>query len=440
MGLFGLVTKDECEQIVNDALERFLEVQILPINAKFNSAIEKLENNNKELHSVISKVYQKLVELHKRSEDLVQRVSKLETNQRKYLERSDYQKYIQGIASQFVQAKDFQASNEKLSKTVLELEQLKADSALSAETLAELKQLPAFRQQTTEKLAELSRLPGEIENLNQQFVISRQQLQSVARAVQDVSTNLAGANARIVSLETISARFEKQPVKQPASPVDSKSTQQPAAPVKAPVLQPEQQISKFHIEKRPGFLFPDNVAKCRASLARAMDLTGVKNCLAKGGQERQKKYQPILDRYAQSLAKLQAFLKKDDLDDETVSEEASSKFLDALDKTLVSTLMVSLYRGIPHDRDFNLALLAVLNEYLASLHVYTKLIVPGKALDKDDSAFMRIIKKQTDKAAENHLVDEVERLPYFMDYIDDGETVQRCIEGSMIVLNCQARG
>jgi hypothetical protein len=76
-----------------------------------------------------------------------------------------------------------------------------------------------------------------------------------------------------------------------------------------------------------------------------------------------------------------------------------------------------------------------MNEYLSACRVYTELVEPKKIMQHDDIEKMNIVKKDTTLESQDKIIDEVERLPYFLDYLtEDGETERFCFDGSMVLL------
>ncbi len=75
------------------------------------------------------------------------------------------------------------------------------------------------------------------------------------------------------------------------------------------------------------------------------------------------------------------------------------------------------------------------NDYLASCHVYTVPVLPKNPMTSNDIDRMSVTRKETTNPDEDNLIDEVERLPYFMDYLtESGEKENFCSEGKMVVL------
>ena len=172
----------------------------------------------------------------------------------------------------------------------------------------------------------------------------------------------------------------------------------------------------------------------KRSISIIENLSGITSFLESSSYDKKENFIRLIKNYQQNLQKFIDKVNRGKFDEDNFSEEATDAFFDTLSKYFLATLPVAIYRGGKENPKFYSELLLQTNSYLAACHVYTELIEPKKFMKHDDVEKMNIVKKDTAVKSEDKIIDEVERLPYFLDYLtEDGETEHFCFEGKMVV-------
>ena len=211
----------------------------------------------------------------------------------------------------------------------------------------------------------------------------------------------------------------------PPTPVTAKPT-----PVK--ITPPE--IRDFQIKNLNKPLFTNNLSDVAKSISVIENLSGLTSFLENSNFDKKETFIRLIKNYQQNLQKFTDKIKRGKFDEDNFSEEVSEAFFDTLSKYFLATVPVSIYRGRKENPKFYSEFLARINSYLATCHVYTELIEPKKFMKHDDVEKMNIVKKDTAVKSNDKIIDEVERLPYFLDYLTENNELEHyCFEGKMVV-------
>ena len=122
-------------------------------------------------------------------------------------------------------------------------------------------------------------------------------------------------------------------------------------------------------------------------------------------------------------------------DAEELSEEVTRKFFGVIAENVLDNIVVGIYRG-GQDAAGYAEFLKKVNDCLSKCGVYTREVLPGTAFSSSLAADIHPpIPKKTMDASKDGVIDEVELLPYFMDYEDeDGNREFVCKRGKIICL------
>ena len=192
-------------------------------------------------------------------------------------------------------------------------------------------------------------------------------------------------------------------------------------------------IRDFQIQKKNSVLF-DNAANFEKSLAVIENLSGITSFLENAPVDKKESFNRIIKVYRQNLGKFIEKIRRKKFDADNFSEEVSEKFFDVLKKYFLAAIPVAIYRGRKENPKFYKDFLAKINEYLAACHVYSELVEPKKPITSNQIELMNIVKKDTSLRGEDKIIDEVEQLPYLLDYLSEGGDVERyCSEGKLIL-------
>ena len=207
-------------------------------------------------------------------------------------------------------------------------------------------------------------------------------------------------------------------------------------------------IENFDIKPNGRVFFtnkPDEVFK---NLKIADNLAGLTTFLESSDFDKKDNFIRIIDNYRQNLKKVSDKVRRKKFNEDALSEEVTEAFFNTLSKHFLATIPISIYRGArqetletldaaEQEKEFKFysSFLVKVNEYLAACHVYTAPIVPKSTMSSSDIDRMSVTRKDTEDPAEDNVIDEVERLPYYMDYVsENGEVENFCSEGKMVVL------
>lgn len=207
-------------------------------------------------------------------------------------------------------------------------------------------------------------------------------------------------------------------------------------------------IENFDLKPTGRVFFTNKPDEVFENLKIAGNLAGLTTFLESSDFDKKDNFIRILDNYRQNLKKVSDKVRRKKFNEDALSEEVTEAFFNTLSKHFLATIPISIYRGArqetlevedpaEQEKDFKFysAFLVKVNEYLAACHVYTAPIVPKSTMTSTDIDRMSVTRKDTEDPAEDNVIDEVERLPYYMDYItENGEVENFCSEGKMVVL------
>lgn len=202
-----------------------------------------------------------------------------------------------------------------------------------------------------------------------------------------------------------------------------------------PVTSAPLTIKDFQIRKNNRQFFTNEIRDAEKSLATAEKVSDIIFFLKNSNFAKKESFIQVIENYRRNLQKFADKLKRGKFDEDNFSEEASKAFFSTLSKYFLTTIPVSIYRGNKEDPAFYRAFLEKINEYLAACHVYTEFVEPKKFMTHDNLEKMNVIKKSTDVKSEDKRIYEVERLPYFLEYLtEDGDIEHVVFEGTMTVM------
>lgn len=153
-------------------------------------------------------------------------------------------------------------------------------------------------------------------------------------------------------------------------------------------------------------------------------------------------YISILDSYKKQIDKIDVKSLITKYDEDEYAENFVSAVVKPLRDSLFSNLAVSLYRSLKfasnegNDSDVNKVITVVkaFNKYLEDCNIYTRTPKVGSKPQHDDLDQMDAVQCETDKKSNKGIIFEVERLPYFLRYVDgDCEITPKCIKGKFFV-------
>lgn len=196
-------------------------------------------------------------------------------------------------------------------------------------------------------------------------------------------------------------------------------------------------IEKFNLNKTDDIFLGNDISMITSKLEKAMNVSGIIEVLGDIELENREVFIKLFNKYQKNLKKLIDNLEIDEEDEDIIFEKITEKFLDILKRDILDNVLIAIYRSMKNNNQKELyeKLLIKINEYLISCSIYTRYIVPNRKYTELDLKDMEPLAKKTDKQEKDGLIDEVERLPYYINYVnEDKETDCLCIDGKFIVL------
>lgn len=195
-------------------------------------------------------------------------------------------------------------------------------------------------------------------------------------------------------------------------------------------------MDNFHIVSNNKILFSQDCSRNLNSMNKIKDLYGILNYLNTANNENKDIYIKIVSKYNEMINKFINNIDFDKYDEDEISEELSEGFFKILKKYFIDKLMVGIYRGMKSGDSFYLGFLKNINEYLKSCNVYTRLLKINVKKTREDDNDIDILPKPTDDESKNNIIEEIEMLPYYLDFINEyGEKESIVIYGRAIVLS-----
>lgn len=212
--------------------------------------------------------------------------------------------------------------------------------------------------------------------------------------------------------------------------------EKPATVVPVPEPPTKKTIEHFYLENTAVLKFANNRIAIKKAFAKALDTQDLLQCVQNANIEadNKKAYLMILENYHKQLDRAVTKFSYDD-EDEDLSERASSTFFDLLGKHILNNLAVALYRSLEYKMDDAVLLIVdSLNNYLVGCGVSTVSVKPNEKITKEIASVCSIIIEHVDDRAKDDHILEVEKLPYYLDYIDeDGDKDKLYSNGKITV-------
>ena len=110
---------------------------------------------------------------------------------------------------------------------------------------------------------------------------------------------------------------------------------------------------------------------------------------------------------------------------------------DFAEDVALSNMMTGIQRNYGKDPQFYGQFLELMNKWLTSCGIYTRMVLPGARPSDEDYEDMSFITKTVDDSARHGVMERVERLPYYMDYQEADQGIGKFhYDGQAISLRC----
>lgn len=204
---------------------------------------------------------------------------------------------------------------------------------------------------------------------------------------------------------------------------------------------PEKQydIKFFDIPKTDKLFLSGDFSKIKIELQKALNMDDIIEFLQQSSLENKQAYLNIFERYKKDIQKFIDKLSVDE-DDEEIWGILTEKFFKIVKNNILSNFMIGIYRGMKNNKNDYESFLCEVNKYLNSCCIYTRYVHPDMKYTKNDLDDMVPLKKETSDLNKNDYIDEVERLPYYIDYLnEDGDKESFCCDGRFVVLKYEEK-
>lgn len=192
-------------------------------------------------------------------------------------------------------------------------------------------------------------------------------------------------------------------------------------------------IDYFRLKTTENVLFEQHNEKIQKSFLKVKDIKNIKQFLEVNDFDEKEIFIKIIDKYEKELNKLISKIDLDE-DDEEISEIITDKFFANLEKNFINKFMVSIYRGMDKNKDTYKLFIGEVNTYLSNCNVYTRDVYSNHIVQNKDYEDMNIQSKKVDDEKLNNLIEEVEMLPYYINYLNDmGDKETMTIRGKITV-------
>ena len=231
--------------------------------------------------------------------------------------------------------------------------------------------------------------------------------------------------------DDVDARFEQH--KEPPPPPPKV---EPKAIIES-VSTPSEEVPKillFEIEPQGEVYINGTPDEITTRLKASMNVEELKAFLDGSKAANKVIFLRSLERHVRNLQKLTYKLNFNEYEGGRASEEITKKFFEIFKLTLLESVTATAYRGLGRQFEFYREFVRLFNRYLQRCGLYTRRVMPNGRVTDQDRVDMKIVERETANAANDNLIAEVERLPYYIDYIDpNGATQKIFFEGKMIV-------
>lgn len=217
---------------------------------------------------------------------------------------------------------------------------------------------------------------------------------------------------------------EKQQETRPDEPIGSPEPQ--AAPKMAGGL-----LAKFALTRVPAPL-TGSKAEILKKIEEASHVEAIMDFLA--AQQETSSYRIQLAKCAPKFRKLleKAAAREED---EDFVEDIALEYFKIIRDVVLSNMMSGIQRNYAKDPQLYGQFLDLMNKWLTSCGIYTRMVLPGARPEDEDYEDMTFLTKTVDDPARHGIMERVERLPYYMDYQEaDGEIGKYHYDGQAISL------
>lgn len=298
------------------------------------------------------------------------------------------------------------------------------------------------------RIKELEQTVSEQNRLINTQAIRIEKLEKNFEKLSPIIEQLMQKNEKVIEQQAIEEEKPKEEQSKEAFDIDALPVfnhfEQPKQPISVddwfmPNQEKQYDIKKFDIAKTDKLFLSGDTSKIKIELQKALNTDNIIQFLQQSSLENKQTYLSIFERYKKHVQK---FIDNVDIneDDEDIWEDITEKFFKIVQNDILSNFMIGIYRGIKNEKAVYEQFLNEVNKYLTSCCIYTRYIHPDVKYTKDDLNDMVPLKKETNDLEKDDYIDEVERLPYYIDYLnEDGEKEYFCYDGKFVILKYEEK-
>lgn len=298
------------------------------------------------------------------------------------------------------------------------------------------------------KITELEQTVSEQNRLINAQAIRIEKLEKNFEKLSPIIEQLMQKNETVIEQQAIEEEKLKEEQSKEVFDIDALPVfnhfEQPKQPLSVddwfmPNQEKQYDIKKFDIAKTDKLFLSGHTFKIKIELQKALNTDNIIQFLQQSSLENKQTYLNIFERYKKHIQKFMDNVNIDE-DDEDIWENITEDFFKIVQNDILSNFMIGIYRGIKNEKAVYEQFLNEVNKYLASCCIYTRYIHPGVKYTKDDLNDMVPLKKETSDIEKDDYIDEVERLPYYIDYLnEDGEKEYFCYDGKFVILKYEEK-
>ena len=275
------------------------------------------------------------------------------------------------------------------------------------QAIATLQQYVAALQQ---EVAVLKRQqPPPVDDSLRQTLAALQQEVATLKQQPSLADELAALRQEIADLRQANANMLRE----------IESLKSKPSPTPQPLPQPEPPEKIFFLPECTDVFISNERATIPAQIRRALEVGDIEAYLSANPSDTGKKFLKLISTHVREVKKFVDKLKLDNLEDEELSETVTTKYFKLFQRTIFDNLIIAIQRGLKTSDNFYSGLLEKVNEYLARCGIYTLNVKSGRKVEGDDYDNMTPQVLKTTDANLAETINEIERLPYRINYLDE---------------------
>ena len=189
------------------------------------------------------------------------------------------------------------------------------------------------------------------------------------------------------------------------------------SPPPPPPDEPPEKI--FFLPEQKDVFISNEREKISEQIKQALNVSDIEKYLKANPSETSKKFQKLLDNHVKEVKKFIDKLKVNDLDDEELSENITTKYFKLFQRIIFDNILIAIKRAPKNSEKFYSGSLGKINEYLTRCGIYNVHTTARRKAEAEDYENMKPQVIKTDDKNLSETIKEIERLPYRINYLDE---------------------